>query len=512
MEPERYTKSYSEYKAELDAELSRTAEGFVRIGYLLKVARDTMILWESPYTSVVEFARAEYGIDKTQVSRFIRINDRFSEGGYSDRLEEHYRGFGYAKLAIMLQLPDAVNDIVSPSYSKEEILTLKEEIDAEKEVTDLELLLEAAAGTKADGAEESLLCRAVLRLGEDDRKLYCRLHEEAAAGWPPEALQDAMAPSGERTYSIRIAGVGRVLLSLKTAEQTATLVSVRSGEKETYSWEDVAAAWDAVLDTALEAEESWEKTYGRELETEEPEEEADRVSGPGTGGAWEGGNGARQKQAGKEAQQREEESGGTSKPQKKKESRVVRAVKREKKPAADKTETICAEDDVKVSESNEAETAGEIKTFENGENGAETLESGMNSTESASDALAPERVDDIAEIMPDEIPGQMEVADYPELLPEAERRPEQEEAPEPEKAAEGSAEEKVAPVQPVLSRWEARKRRMEWLGMLKESLDTLYRAAEKGIWEQVWQFQDEIGKELEEMRKLGQVLEEAEDV
>ncbi|MDE7299718.1 MAG: hypothetical protein K2N94_12985, partial [Lachnospiraceae bacterium] len=323
MEPEKYAKSYSEYKAELDAELSRTAEGFVRIGYLLKVARDTRILWESPYTNVVEFARAEYGIDKTQVSRFIRINDRFSEGGYSDRLEEHYRGFGYAKLAIMLQLPDAVNDIISPSYSKEEITTLKEEVDAEKEVTDLELLLETPAeGTKTDGAQESLLRRAVRRLGEDDGKLYCRLHGEAAAGWPPEALQDAMAPSGERTYSIRIAGVGRVLLSLRTAEQTATLVNVRSGEKETYSWEDVAAAWDAVLDTTLAAEESWEKEYGRELEAEEPE--ADGVSRP-----EEGKSGAEQKQAGKEAQQKKAEPEtrgkeaprGTTKPQKKKESR-----------------------------------------------------------------------------------------------------------------------------------------------------------------------------------------------
>lgn len=497
MEPERYTKSYSEYKAELDAELSRTAEGFVRIGYLLKVARDTMILWESPYTSVVEFARAEYGIDKTQVSRFIRINDRFSEGGYSDRLEEHYRGFGYAKLAIMLQLPDAVNDIVSPSYSKEEILTLKEEIDAEKEVTDLELLLEAAAGTKADGAEESLLCRAVLRLGEDDRKLYCRLHGEAAAGWPPEALQDAMAPSGERTYSIRIAGVGRVLLSLKTAEQTATLVSVRSGEKETYSWEDVAAAWDAVLDTALEAEESWEKTYGRGLETEEPEEEA------------------LQREAESETPEKRMPQ-GAAKPQKKKEGRVVRAVKREKKPAAGENEARCTEDDVKVSEGNTAGTASEAKTIENEENGAETPESGTNSTESTADAPAPERVDDIAEIIPDTIPGQMEVGDYPELLPEAESLPEPEEMAEPEKAAQEPAEEltekEVAPVQPALPRWEARKRRAEWLGMLKESLDTLYRAAEKGIWEQAERLQDEIGRELEELRKLGQVLEEAEDM
>ena len=41
-----YQKSYREYKAELDSELQKTAEGFVRIGYLLKVARATDVLEE----------------------------------------------------------------------------------------------------------------------------------------------------------------------------------------------------------------------------------------------------------------------------------------------------------------------------------------------------------------------------------------------------------------------------------------------------------------------------------
>lgn len=35
---------YTQYKAALDAELQKSAEGFVKIGYLLKVARDTRIL------------------------------------------------------------------------------------------------------------------------------------------------------------------------------------------------------------------------------------------------------------------------------------------------------------------------------------------------------------------------------------------------------------------------------------------------------------------------------------
>ena len=103
--------SYQEYKEAVDTELQKSAEGFVRIGYLLKVARDTDILKESGYGSVNEFAEAEYSLDKSQVSRFIRINDEYSEGGYSDRLQTKYRNFGYAKLAIMLTLPAAVNEI-----------------------------------------------------------------------------------------------------------------------------------------------------------------------------------------------------------------------------------------------------------------------------------------------------------------------------------------------------------------------------------------------------------------
>ena len=69
-----YQKSYPEFREELRSELKRTAEGFVRIGYLLKVARDTDILKTSGYSGLEDFARGEFDLDKTQVSRFIRIN------------------------------------------------------------------------------------------------------------------------------------------------------------------------------------------------------------------------------------------------------------------------------------------------------------------------------------------------------------------------------------------------------------------------------------------------------
>lgn len=260
-----YRKTYQEYKAVLDAELNKTAEGFVRIGYLLKVARDTDILRESGYTSVTEFAEAEYNLDKSQVSRFIHINDKFAEGGYSDRLQNQYQGFGYAKLTLMLQLPDAINEALSPSYSKAEIQAIKEEVDAENQVTDLERMMEPVPMPTPQEAKGSILNAAIYQLGEDEPELYV----EMAAVQTIQELQEAMAPSGERTYSIRIPGTGRIMLMLSDASDDVNIVNVRTGEKESASWENMFAAWQQLLD-GDGSPEHWEKTYGKKYPKEEP--------------------------------------------------------------------------------------------------------------------------------------------------------------------------------------------------------------------------------------------------
>ena len=137
-----YQKSYTEFREELRSELKRTAEGFVRIGYLLRVARDTDILKTSGYSGLEDFARGEFDLDKTQVSRFIRINERFSEGGNSDKLMTGYADFGVRKLGLMLTLPDVISEELSPEYTVDEINSIKETYDEEKKVSPLEDYME----------------------------------------------------------------------------------------------------------------------------------------------------------------------------------------------------------------------------------------------------------------------------------------------------------------------------------------------------------------------------------
>lgn len=157
-----------------DRVMNKAAEDFVEIGYVLKVGRDTDALKGSGYANVYEFAEDRYHLDASQVSRFIRINDKFAVRGNSGSLREEYRGYGYAKLAIMLTLPDELNEELSPALSKKEIQAIKEEVETEGKVTDIEVLLE---GDRDEQKELSNLEKGMHQLFEDEPALFKEVYE-----------------------------------------------------------------------------------------------------------------------------------------------------------------------------------------------------------------------------------------------------------------------------------------------------------------------------------------------
>ena len=261
-------RNYAEYKQELDTELKKTAEGFVRIGYLLKVARDTRILAESGYQNVVEFAKAEYGIDKTQVSRLMNINDKFSEGGYAPELKAEYQGFGYAKLSIMLSLPDEVNEVLTPDLSKSEIQQLKEDVDEEKKTTDIEVMLE-----EKDSVQQSLdtnLEKTMYQLGKDAPEIYKKLWISAVKnGETGKHFIENLIPNEQAVYTVRIPGVGAHMLAITENSDEVKLLNLRDASRnEMYSKEDIENAFGKISHVAGTWRESWEKEYGEKLPEE----------------------------------------------------------------------------------------------------------------------------------------------------------------------------------------------------------------------------------------------------
>lgn len=313
MEIMEYKKTYKEYKQELDAVLTRTAEDFVQIGYLLKVARDTNVLAESGYATVTDFAKAEYGIDKTQVSRFISINDRFSEYGYSDHLLPSYKGFGYAKLTLMLQIPDEINEALPPTLSKAEIQDIKDEVDAESKVTDIEVEIERAEAAAVTDKpmlppEGSPLYRNLWQLGKEQEDLFrklwrvCFLH--TAFGNKNNAeIMDILIPQGDAVYTVRIPGERRTQIIVNS--DGATIVNLKTLERSKYTEDQICDAVRSLIDGGSSPEERYKDLYGEELTVvEEPEVAPAQL----------------------------DETQKEKKPEKRKESRVTKANTEKKKP------------------------------------------------------------------------------------------------------------------------------------------------------------------------------------
>lgn len=220
---------YQEFKGLVDKELNQAAEGFVRIGYLLKVARDTNILYESGYRNVAEFAFHEYGLSKDVVSRYIAINDRYSQGGYSEVLADRYQGFGMAKLAEMLTLPDNLVNMIPSDLTKADIREIKKEYAEEQETSDIELAIEAA-GQDPD----------TLSAGERILYEYFKANPEEYRYLPtdPYDIKEYLKPGDSKILAFRIPGTGRSMMSLTDTEEIK-IATMRGETLPSWNWTEL---------------------------------------------------------------------------------------------------------------------------------------------------------------------------------------------------------------------------------------------------------------------------------
>lgn len=139
------------WKEDIRNKLRETAENFVYIGYRLKQIRDSGMY--DGAEDIFEFARKEYGLGKSTVSRFIAINQKFSEGGNSIELKVEYRDIGSSKLAEMLTLPDAECGLITERTTVKEIRELKSFLREFPQEEKKGSALEAAQGDNQEGVE-----------------------------------------------------------------------------------------------------------------------------------------------------------------------------------------------------------------------------------------------------------------------------------------------------------------------------------------------------------------------
>lgn len=197
---EEYTQitldEWIQWREDIRKKLAETAGNFVHIGYRLKQIRDSGMY--DGAADIFEFAEKEYGLGKSTVSRFIAINERYSEDGNSLELKEEFKGFSSSKLAEMLTIPDSEIQLITEKTTIREIRELKSfNGDAEREKT-------GAAGDEEGSVpaqEWTPLEKCLIDFFKDKKEVLngVVMHLDAD---PAEYKQAAemMAPSGQASH------------------------------------------------------------------------------------------------------------------------------------------------------------------------------------------------------------------------------------------------------------------------------------------------------------------------
>ena len=225
---------YQGFKAKFDFVMNKTASYFVEIGQMLKEARDTDILRGSGYSGMGDFAAKEYGLRPDQTSRFIAIAEKFGDGR-GDLLPE-YATHGYTKLSEMLTLPESVAEAIPPELSREDIRTIKDEVQKEQETTPLEVMMEG------DPEEDELkaMIRAYFTGRPEDAKRAMRTMLDHENGDDiRDYVLEALEPSGVGVLQSRPEGMGRVMLTFSGIDKVPKLTIVRKDESRDIDWSEI---------------------------------------------------------------------------------------------------------------------------------------------------------------------------------------------------------------------------------------------------------------------------------
>ena len=143
------TMTYQEAKDILREKLDYMKKNFIAAGYYMKYIRDHELFREDGYESIWEFAEDNYGIKKSTASRWMSMNDKFSQGGNSPVLAEEFRDFEKSQLQEMLYLDDKQIETVTPDMTVKEIREVRKPAEPERKLkkpdqTDREYLNAAA--------------------------------------------------------------------------------------------------------------------------------------------------------------------------------------------------------------------------------------------------------------------------------------------------------------------------------------------------------------------------------
>ena len=278
-------------KGQLEAERRGAAAGFVRIGYLLRKIKETKGYENDGSKSLTEWAKDNYGLSESSVSRFMAINRKYSIDGYSDQLRLEYAQYGSAKLSEMLTLPDSDLEMVSPQMKKKDIQEIKkfnkeaakEEAKAEEHAADqheepLEEHHEEQAPPAAAAPELPDVLpehKWIIEFFKANKEIMNDLYSSKAYEEEnTEGMKEIVNPAGARTF--------RHKMTMVSMMESRIMVKVSVKSPAPMSWAGFFQIAEDTFQGKIDGKNTYRNVFG---EKEKSENEAEqRKAEPAAGG------------------------------------------------------------------------------------------------------------------------------------------------------------------------------------------------------------------------------------
>lgn len=252
---------YIQSKNEIKQELGGIVKSFVRIGWQLTRIDKSGAYKHDGYNTIAEFAKAEYGMNPSGVSRFMNVYERYSLPGDTPELQEQYKDFKFAQLTEMLQLPEEDRQIFHAEDKREDIRELKD-FNKENENNPMNLL----DWKSAQSTEDKLKATIQEFFHEKQGVLNTLYSSEAYQAGNIKGMSQSINPGDSMSYR-----KGTVFLMFHQEDIT---VKIFNGEMKNITWEQFFAYTQEIFAEAAAGNRTYENYFGIPEEAPaEPEKE-----------------------------------------------------------------------------------------------------------------------------------------------------------------------------------------------------------------------------------------------
>lgn len=240
---------YIQCKNEIKTELGGIVKSFVRIGWQLSRIDRSEAYKNDGYSSIAEFAKAEYGMTSSGVSRFIKVYEKYSEDGDTPALKEQYKEFKFTQLVEMLQLPETDRQIFRPEDKREDIRELQK-FNRENE-NDPDRLLD----WKTAESKEEKVKAAIQELFREKQGLLDQLYSsEAYQKGDIKKMAEIVNPGDSMSYR-----KGTVFLMFRTNE---VVVKIFGENPEDITWDQFFGIVQGIFGEAAAGNRTYENYFG----------------------------------------------------------------------------------------------------------------------------------------------------------------------------------------------------------------------------------------------------------